>query len=139
MSASPATAPDALSTSADRSNGPSSAIPSAAPGNATFAPAGKSGTTPVQLAEGVGVPGDESRITHQVNGGRSSKRSDKRPAVRQARAVRSRSSSVTRLPITRSATVISARDRIPTGPATGSSRGRVSRPASRRAIEKASP
>ncbi len=49
------------------------------------------------------------------------------------------SSSVTRLPITRSATVISARDRIPTGPATGNSRGRVSSPASRRAIEKASP
>ena len=62
-----------------------------------------------------------------------------RRSARQTRAVRSRSSSVTRLPITRSATVISGRDRIPTGPAAGRSRGRVSRPASRRAMENASP
>ena len=72
---------------------------------------------------------------------RASRRSrdDTRPARRQARATTSRSSSVTRLPMTRSATVISARDRIPTGPAAGSRRGTVSSPASRRAMENASP
>ena len=42
-------------------------------------------------------------------------------------------------PITRSATVISGRDRIPTGPAAGRNRGMVSSPASRRAMENASP
>ncbi|MFC7575802.1 hypothetical protein ACFQX8_27865 [Klenkia terrae] len=41
--------------------------------------------------------------------------------------------------MTRSATVISTRERMPTGPAAGSSRGRVSSPASRRAMENASP
>ena len=70
---------------------------------------------------------------------RSSSRTDSRPAVRQARATTSRSSSLTRLPITRSATVISPRERMPTGPAAGRNRGRVSSPASRRAMENASP
>jgi hypothetical protein len=41
--------------------------------------------------------------------------------------------------MTRSATVISACERIPTGPAAGRKRGTVSSPASRRAMEKASP
>ena len=50
------------------------------------------------------------------------------PAARQARATTSWSSSVTRLPITRSATVISARDRIPTGPASGSRPARTKAP-----------
>ena len=41
--------------------------------------------------------------------------------------------------MTRSATVMSAFDRMPTGPAAGRNRGRVSSPASRRAMENASP
>ena len=41
--------------------------------------------------------------------------------------------------MTRRATVISARERMPTGPASGSSRGSVISPASRRAIENAEP
>ncbi len=41
--------------------------------------------------------------------------------------------------MTRSASFMSARDRMPTGPAAGSSPGTVINPASRRAIEKASP
>ena len=61
------------------------------------------------------------------------------PRSRHARATTSWSSSVTRLPITRSATVMRARERIPTGPAAGSSRGRVRSPARRRAMENACP
>ena len=74
-----------------------------------------------------------------VQGGRASCLVDQRPADRQRRATRSVSSSVTRLPMTRSARVIRSRERIPTGPAAGSSRGTVSSPASRRAMENAAP
>jgi menaquinone-specific isochorismate synthase len=63
----------------------------------------------------------------------------RRPAHRQTRAERSRSSSVTRLPIQRSASVMSQSLRMPTGPRALSTLGTVKMPASRRAIENASP
>ena len=52
---------------------------------------------------------------------------------------RERSSSVTRLPIQRSARVINQSERMPTGPRAVNTLGTVKTPASRRAIEKASP
>ena len=74
-----------------------------------------------------------------MKGGLASTRTDWRPAQRQIRAERSRSSSVTRLPIQRSASVISQSLRMPTGPSAASVFGTVKMPASRRAMENASP
>jgi cation diffusion facilitator family transporter len=81
----------------------------------------------------------QPRTCQAANGGRSSNRSDARPAIFQLRATRSRSSSVTRFPISRRATFIRLRDLMPNGPAVGSNPGTVSSPANRRAIEKAWP
>src|SRR6185369_12472745 len=53
-------------------------------------------------------------------------RRDARPAARQIRATRSASSSVTRLPITRTAMCIRAVERIAIGPVNGRNRGNVS-------------
>ena len=60
----------------------------------------------------------------QANGGRWSRAIERRPAQRQTRAARSRSSSVTRLPIQRRARVISQSDRIPAGPRVAAGAGR---------------
>ena len=57
------------------------------------------------------------------------------PAPRQTRATQSASSSVTRLPITRTAMPIRNADRIASGPVDGRNRGIVSNNASRRATE----
>ena len=75
----------------------------------------------------------------QVKGGLASMPMERRPAQRQMRAERSRSSSVTRLPIQRSASVMSQSLRMPTGPSAAIVRGTVKTPARRRAMENASP
>ena len=62
-------------------------------------------------------------------------RPDRRPALRHTLATASSSSSVTKLPITRTATVISVDDRIPSGPVAARNRGNVSSRANRRAME----
>ena len=72
----------------------------------------------------------------QLNGLRRSSSREPAPAVRHTRAVQSASSSVTRLPITRTAIPINADERIAIGPVSGRNRGRVSSSASRRATEK---
>ena len=59
------------------------------------------------------------------------------PARRHTRAIQSASSSVTRLPITRTAMFIKDVDRIASGPVVGRNRGTVSSNASRRATENA--
>jgi predicted signal transduction protein with EAL and GGDEF domain len=63
-------------------------------------------------------------IGRPENGGRGSTSDEIDPADRHRRATTSESSGVTRLPISRSASVISERDRMPTGPAAGSSPAR---------------
>ena len=72
------------------------------------------------------------RSPGQLKGGLASIAMERRPAQRQTRAERSRSSSVTRLPIQRSASVISQSLRMPTGPSAASVFGTVKMPARRR-------
>ena len=79
------------------------------------------------------------RKTAQLNGFRRSISREASPPPRHARATQSASSSVTRLPITRTAMPISRVERIPIGPVAGKNRGNVSNNASRRATENPRP
>ena len=63
------------------------------------------------------LDGTARAVRRTAGGGRTA--SERRPAQRHTRAARSRSSSVTRLPIQRSASVISQSERMPAGPSVG--------------------